>query len=78
MQPVSNRVSTTIGQDRWLDSGRHYRDLATREAALRYVAAWVWRYTGQIAEEMEEHILATSIGGFTTALGLEIDAGTGG
>lgn len=30
-------------RNRALESGRHYRTFTTRETALRYLAAWIWR-----------------------------------
>lgn len=53
VQPSIGEASTIVGLHRWLESGRHYRKFAHREAALRYIAAWAWRYADLIAAEVE-------------------------
>ncbi|MGO4222148.1 hypothetical protein AB4Y64_09890 [Lysobacter sp. TAF61] len=55
VQPSIGKASTIVGIHRWLESGRHYREFTSHEVALRYVAAWAWRYADLIAEEVEDH-----------------------
>lgn len=52
--PGIGGTSTTTGIHRALESGRHYRPFASREAALQYIAAWVWKYADQLIAEIEE------------------------
>lgn len=51
MQPMPGKASTVIGVHRGLESERHYREFATRETALRYIAAWAWRYSNLVIAE---------------------------
>ncbi|WP_223621162.1 hypothetical protein [Lysobacter sp. ESA13C] len=44
---------TNIGTHRRLFSHRLYREFGTREAALRYVAAWATKYANRILDEVE-------------------------
>ncbi len=47
------RWVTNIGTHRRLFSHRLYREFGTREAALRYVAAWATKYANRILDEVE-------------------------
>ena len=53
--PSVSQASTMTGIHRQLQSGRHERTFATRDAALRYIAAWAWKYAAQLVAEIELH-----------------------
>jgi len=47
------RWSTNLGTHRKLYSHRLYREFGSRDAALRYVAAWAAKYADRIVAEIE-------------------------
>ena len=54
MTPSVSFATTLIGIHRALQGGRHERTFATRETALRYLAAWAWKYADQLMLEIEQ------------------------
>ncbi|RPE74610.1 hypothetical protein [Vulcaniibacterium tengchongense] len=55
VSPKDGLAAVVIGLHRALEGSRHYRTFASRDAALRYVAAWAWKYADQLIAEIEEH-----------------------
>lgn len=53
MQPRFAEATVVVGLHRWLQSDRRQLRFSTRETALRYLAAWAWRYSDAIAAEVE-------------------------
>ncbi|ALN79516.1 hypothetical protein [Lysobacter antibioticus] len=51
--PGVGRWTTQLGVHRKLYSHRLYREFGSREAALRYVAAWAAKYADRIVAEIE-------------------------
>lgn len=54
MTPSVGQASTLTGIHRALQSGRYQRTFASRETALRYIAAWAWKYADQLVAEIEQ------------------------
>jgi len=54
MTPSVSFATTLTGIHRALQSARHERTFATRETALRYLAAWAWKHADQLLVEIEQ------------------------